>query len=1116
MKRIFLLLAVCLAGSQIHTSYAQDTIPQVQDTLQAPPASAIPDDMMNAPVPGIKTSELEKDTSRRNADSSAAGADSISIPAHDTAKAESTKDTGNAVLEQLSIDTTAKVVAETVSDSAQKYLRGVVLDPESKEPIPGVAVRWIAHKKTTQTDVDGKFMLPYYSGDSISVSSVGFSKQVIPIKEGTNDLKIILAVTSKNVVKEVVVTAMGIMRDKARLSYDMQTIGGADVNEVHDGSGNIMSDLRGKVSGLQVENTSGGAGSAVKILLRGNRSISKSNSPLVVVDGIPYSAAAYGTQSLDENGGYTGADGAMNINAADVLSISVLKGGAAAALYGGSAANGALMITTKSGLAGKLRVNYNGGFSYQLPHLLMGFQNKYGRGNGGGYSENSGFSWGAPGTTYADNVQDFFQPAASINNSISFSGGSEDLQGYASYTNNNVQGVLPGNLLQRHTLNTRIKGKIADKISADVKLTYMDQMIKNLPRIGEVGTPINAYIMPRDVSSDELNHYQDYDDYGQPVPSPWPTTNTSIYMNPEWFVNNTSVNSHRKRTTLMGSLKYDFTNWLNIQARYGMDMINDQMTQKFYDKTAVLAPYQGGQYKESMSNSVSQYADLIISGNNDFLKDFSIDYNVGATFSAGSGYSESMSANGLTIANKFYMKYASAPSVSNNYGVSGIHYEAVFATMQLGFRNYLFLDGTFRNDWDAYLPAPYSFSYPSVGLTFIISDALKLPDWVNFGKVRAAYAVVGNGGIRYIINPYFSFAPGGGHGFISRDATMAIPDLKPELSPGFEIGTDWSFFKDRLMASVSLYRTNTMNQLFRAQMAPTTGYSSRWINAGNVQNEGIEIMLSGTPYKKKDFSWTSTLNFSRNINKIIELSDELQEVNLNSSNRVGRLKLTKGGSFGDVYGEVWAKDDQGRYLVDANGLPIVESDKKIGNASPDWLMGWQNEFRYKDFSLSFLISGSIGGVFVTGTDGYLAYYGVADYTSAFRDGGLVLPGVHEDGSKNTTAINAEQFWTNVSHGRTISGEFFAYDATNFRMREIALGYTFHFKSKYIQSARLSLVGSNLFFLYRGNALLDIPGMPKRKAPIDPNMTMGAGNGQGVESGTLPVSRSFGLNLNVSF
>lgn len=836
----------------------------------------------------------------------------------------------------------------------------------------------------------------------------------------------------------------------------------------------------------------------------------------MVVDGIPYDAGAYGTQSSDENGGYTGADGAMNINAADVLSISVLKGGAAAALYGGAGSNGALIITTKSGLAGKLKINYNGGFSYQVPYFLTGFQNTYGRGNGGLYSENSGFSWGTPATTYPDNVRNFFQPALTLNNSINFSGGSDNLQGYASYTNDNVQGLLPGNLLQRHTLNARVTGNIVHKLSADVKVTYMDQMIKNIPHIGEVGTPINAYIMPRDVSQEELDHYEDFDDYGQPVPAPWPTTNTSIYMNPEWFIHNTSVNAHRERATIMGSLKYDFTDWLNLQARYGMNMTNDQMTQKFYDKTAVLAANPGGQYIESYGNNVSQYADFIISGKNKFLNDFSIDYNMGTSFSAASGYSESMSANGLTIANKFYMKYASAPSVSNSYGVSGIYYEAVFATAQIGFRDYLFLDGTFRTDWDAFLPAPHHFSYPSVGLTYIISDALDLPGWVSFGKVRAAYAVVGNGGLRYITNPYFSFAPGGGHGFISRDATMAIPDLKPELSHGFEIGTDWSFFKDRLMASVSLYRTNTLNQLFNAQMAPTTGYSSRWINAGNVQNEGIEIMLSGTPYRKNNFSWTSTLNLSRNVNRIVALSDELDEFNLNASERVGRLKLTKGGSFGDIYGEVWAQDAQGRFLVDDKGLPIIESDKKVGNASPDWLMGWQNEFRYKDFSLSFLISGSVGGIFISGTDGYMASYGVADYTTAFRDGGLVLPGVHEDGSKNTTEINAEEFWTNVSQGRTIFSQFFAYDATNFRLREIALGYTFHFKSRYIQSAKLSLVGSNLFFLYRGKALLDIPGMPDRKAPVDPNMTMGAGNAQGVESGTLPIARSFGLNLNVNF
>jgi len=1084
-----------------------------QDSLKAP-REAIPASEMPAPVPDVPPPVT--DTAKPGRLAIDQDTLSGSVGAADTVSQQTVKPApGDSSLSGLGVDTTGKVEVGSLSDTMQQQLRGIVMETDGRTPVIGALVNWVNHKTSVQTGPDGSFTLAYFPDDSLHISSAGYSDKIIPVTKGANNLKIALGLTSKNVVKEVVVTAMGIMREKKKLSYDVQTIGGSKLTEVRDGTGNIVSGLHGKVAGLQITPASGGAGSAERMVLRGNRSITGNNAPLVVIDGIPVSVLPYGTQSGDENGGYPGSDGAMNINPDDVESISVLKGGAAAALYGGSGQNGALMITTKRGLAGPLRVNYNGGISYQMPVMLMKYQNTYGRGNGGVTAPTSGFSWGAPATTYPDNVRDFFRDGATVNNSISLSGGSKTLQAYASYTNNYLQGIMPENELQRNTLDARVTGRFKDKLSADLKITYMDQVIRNKPRIGEVGTAINAYIMPRDVSPGELQHYQDFDEYGQPVPAPWPTTNTSIYMNPEWFIHNTSVNEYRKRTDVMASLKYDITSWLNVQGRYGMDMINDRNNNKYYDKTAVLSPYAGGQYIESYAQNLSQYVDVLLSGSNAFLKHFNVSYNVGASTVFGASNSESATANGLTIANKFYMAYASAPAVSSNYAQLAAM-QSVFATAQVGYKDALFLDVTFRNDWSSTLPAPYSFSYPSVGLTAVLSDLIRMPSWVTFGKVRGAYMLVGNSGLSYITRHYYSYTQGSGKGFISSDPTKAIPGLKPEISPGIEIGTDWSFFNDRLSASVSLYKTNSIHQLFNLKMAPTTGYSVQYINAGNVQNKGIELALAGQPVKTKNFSWFTTVNFSRNINKIIELTPDIKTSSQTSSARLATLTINEGGDYGEIYGQTWAKNDKGQYLIDANGLPVVEQNRKVGDVNPKFLLGWGNDFQYKQFTLSFLIDGRVGGNIVSGTDGYLAYYGLADYTRAFRDGGLVLNGVHADGTSNTTAVTAEQFWTNVAQGRTLFTQFFTYDATNFRIRELSLGYTFNFKSNIIRSAKLSLIASNLFFLYRGNAVLDIPGMPKRKIPVDPEVGMGAGNVQGIESGSLPSTRAIGLNVKLNF
>jgi TonB-linked SusC/RagA family outer membrane protein len=932
-------------------------------------------------------------------------------------------------------------------------------------------------------------------------------------------------------MSDVIVTALGIKRQTRTLTYATQQISGSEITAVKDPGGNIMNSLTGKVANLVITPAGSGPGGAAKVILRGNKSINGNNSALIVVDGVPIdntmsteasgggSANTFATQVKSISSGYSGMDGASSINPEDVESITVLKGPAAAALYGSRAANGALIVTTKSGKSGKISVNYDGGFSIDNPYFLNKFQNTYGRGNGGTLGATAGQSWGAKATTYPDNVKDFYQNGALINNSISASGGTENLRGYVSYTNNTTNGIIPKNQLNRNNLNLRLSGQLIPKLTMDVKMTYLNQTIDHLPRLGDQGINNEVYIMPRDLSTDSLNNFEKIDPVtGQPMPIYW--TNSSTFLNPYWEVNRMNVKQQRDRMALMGSLKYELTDWLNLQARYSLDKYDDLITGSYYNGTT-LNPFNspGGRYQESAIDHWERNVDLLLSGSNKLSEDFNIGYNVGASLLDIKGGNTTTLANGLSVINKFNFNFASNLAVTNVPVKKEI--QSLYGNIQFDYRHLLYLDASLRNDWSSTLPSPYSYSYPSVGLTAVISDIAKLPDWVSFGKVRVAYTNVGNDADPYRLNQRYVYSLGAGNGFISRDNTKSISDLKPEKTNSFEAGLDWKFFNNRFGIDATFYKNNTVNQLVLIGLPAASGFQTQYVNVGNIKNTGFELMLFGNFIRKEQFKWNTYVNFGLNRNEIISLKEGITQTTLSPSTNFGQLIIKPGGSYGDIYGYGWAKDPaSGKYLINSNGLPVATSsqNQKLGNFNPDYTIGWSNTFEYKKYSLSFQVDGRVGGIIVSGTDALLSYYGVSDYTTKFRDGGLILPGVHSDGTPNTTAITSEKLWTTLSNGGRSSGydEFFAFSATNFRLRELSLGYAFDVHNSLIKDIGLSLTGRNLFFLYRGKSLIDIPGIGKRTLPVDPESALGTSNYQGIESGMPPVVRSFGLNLHLNF
>jgi TonB-linked SusC/RagA family outer membrane protein len=1010
----------------------------------------------------------------------------------------------------------AKTIIGTVTNAAM-------------EPLVGTTVHTRNSNVTVVTDKDGKFKIDAGSKDILVFTNVGYATREIPVNNQTV-INVVLQDKAMQ-MSDVIVTALGIKRQTRTLAYATQQISGADITAVKDPGGNIMNSLTGKVANLVVTPAGSGPGGAAKVILRGNRSINGNNNALIVVDGVPIdntmsteasgggSANTFGTQVKSISSGYSGMDGASSINPEDVESITVLKGPAAAALYGSRAANGALIITTKSGKSGKISVNYNGGFSVDDPYFLNKFQNTYGRGNAGVFGANAAQSWGAKATTYPDNVKSFYRNGVLLNNSIDVSGGTDNLRGFVSYTNNTTDGIIPKNQLNRNNLNLRLSAQVIPKLTMDVKMTYLNQTIDHLPRLGDQGINNEAYIMPRDLSADSLKIFEKTDPItAQPIPIYW--TNSATFLNPYWEVNRMNVKQQRDRTMLMGSLKYAFTDWLSLQARYSLDKYNDLITGSYFNGTT-LNPFNtpGGLYEESNINHWERNVDLLLSGNNKLSENFNVTYNLGASLLDIKGGNTTTVANGLSVINKFNFNFASNLAVTNVPIKKEI--QSIYGNIQFDYRHLLYLDASLRNDWSSTLPSPYSYSYPSVGLTAIISDMIKLPDWVSFGKVRVAYTNVGNDADPYRLNQRYVYGLGAGNGFISRDNTKSIIDLKPEQTHSFEAGLDWKFFNNRFGIDASFYENNTINQLVLIGLPAASGFQTQYVNVGNIKNTGFELMLSGNPIRKNSFNWNTYINFGLNRNKIISLKDGITQTTLSPSTNFGQLIIKPGGSYGDIYGYGWAKDAAtGKYLINNNGLPVATSsqNQKLGNFNPDYTIGWNNTFEYKKFSLSFQIDGRVGGIIVSGTDALMSYYGVSDFTTKFRDGGLVLPGVHSDGTPNTTAITSEKLWTTLSNGGRSSGydQFFAFSATNFRLRELSLGYNFNVKNSLIKVARLSLTGRNLFFLYRGKSLIDIPGIGKRELPVDPESALGTSNFQGIESGMPPVVRSLGVNLHLNF
>ncbi len=995
-----------------------------------------------------------------------------------------------------------------------RRITGTVTD-QAGLPLPGVSVVVKGSTVGTVTSVDGTFSFTVPAdAQALQFSFVGMQTQDVLIA-GKTTFVVVMAEESIG-VDEVVVTALGIEKSKRTLTYVTQKVDMENLATVT--KGDVGEALAGKVAGVSVMT---GANGGSRIIIRGERSINGSNTPLVIMDGVP---SNFGLGNVD-----------------DIESINVLKGPSASALYGAAAANGVIIVTTKKGKKGETKVEVNSQTTFGLPYLYPEFQNEYGQGIGGVYSEAEAISsWGPKmsGQTVTNwtgeeiqlrpqpnNVKDIFRTSHSLINSLSYSTGNQNSTAYFSYTNKIGQGLLPVNSSTSHQLNMRLDTELVKNLKLDVVTTWSYGENENTPVSGDdLFSPMWQLVkMPRSIRTSDIEAASYYDETGSLKQLTW-APNVTTNISPYWSMYGREALSNGTNLNTVATLKYNFTPWLYLQFRGRMAYNYSNSEEKLYWDTQYVSSGKG-KYSKSAHKSKNLNGDVLLGFDKDLTKDFHLSANLGSEIKDSQG--ESMNAEtgnmGLILENKFYLSNGSSVSVSD--GQYHTQIQSVYGTAQIGFRNYLFMDVTARNDWSSTLPSPYSFFYPSVGLTSVLSDIFTFPEVISFAKIRGSYAEVGNGaGFAQIFQTY-SRSLNGTQGLVSLASSTKVPsNLIPEETRSWEAGAEIRVLEDRLGVDFTWYKANTYNQLVTVTSPPTSGFSNARINCGNIQNKGIEIMLNAVPVQTGDLKWDIGVNFTRNWSKVIELTETLTEYEISAPNlSIGDNWIIVGRPYGEILsrGFVRVKDvdetrpDDTRIVVDNLGMPRITSDAKtfLGNYNYMWRSGLTSSLKYKNWNLYFLIDLNYGGVRQSATEATMMMSGNSKATLYGRDG-FVYDGVkqitNEDGSFNFVAndieIDAEMYGKAIGGRATNgSGEAFNHDATNSRLREFSVGYTFPIQSQMIKNVTVSAIGRNLFYFYNGCKW------------FDPDMSYDLNqNGQGSESAFMPGTRNVGFNIKVTF
>ena len=1005
----------------------------------------------------------------------------------------------------------------------ERAVTGTVTAVDDNSTLPGVNVLVQGTTLGTITDVEGNYRITVPGDDAVLVFSfVGYTAQTIEVGNRSEiDVQLESDVAQ---LEDVVVTALGITKEKRTLTYSTQEVSTSGIEEARPV--NLTEALSGKVAGIAITTTGAGVGAPTKVVLRGNRSLQSNGSqPLYVIDGIP-----------------AGGD-ISDISPNDIASISVLKGGNAAALYGSRANNGAIIVTTKSGENTEEGVTATIGFNYQVnsPILLTKYQNAYGQGSAGVYSSRAFTSWGplmtgqivdhwsndpayleSVGGTYAltpqpDNVRDFFQIGHTQAISVGVNVKNENSNTNFNYTNTDGKGIVPQNDLNRHYLNIRNTTTLFEKLTLDAKVNYIRSNYSDVLFSGEnFDNPMRyAYILPRNLRTQDLEHYEFINDVGQ-LRQHFYVPRSNEAGNPYWTVNNVKRPRINERVLGLISLKYQITEDLFILARSGIDRGNTFEEFLRYVDTYINAD--GGSYSKTFSYGLEWNSDVLLSYQKDLTENISLGLNAGANLRQAKDESVGGTGANFNVENLFALGNTLQPRPNETYGEK--EQQSVYAFGELGFYNAIFLSGSFRNDWSSTLPAENrSYSYPSVGLTAVISDLVEFPTAISFFKLRGSWAEVGNDTAPYRLSRQANVNAG----TISLSPILPRADLRPERTTTWEAGFDARFLDDNLRVDFTYYKSNTFDQLFATNVPVASGVSSIFLNGADIQNQGVEIVLGITPVTTRNFSWDLNANFAKNVSEVVEISDDV-DVLIQGSGFLNEYRIEAGKAFGNQYSRGFERDDAGNVLIDAKGLPVITAGKTVpvANFQPDWLMGITNTFNYKDFSLRALVDMRQGGQVTVFTEAIMAGSGLLDYTAQGRDGSLVFGEdvfkgetavlVDETGAPtnnpNNIPISAEALWSRLGGRNTPVGEAFIRDASNIRLRELSFSY--HVPESTLsrlpfRSASVSLVGRNLFFFSNKTEYFD----PEAVQSVD-------NNAEGLNSFAPPTTRSYGVSVNIGF
>ena len=1008
------------------------------------------------------------------------------------------------------LDATLKAAGTNGQSSLQEVqhgknivVKGKVVD-KGGEAVIGANILVKGTSTGAVTDLDGNYTLSVSPNATLVFSYIGMKSQTVAVNN-RKQIDVTLEDEAK-AIDAVVVTALGIKRSEKALSYNVQKVDNTALTKVKEA--NFVNSLSGKVAGVNITRSSAGIGGATSVVMRGSKSIAGNNNVLYVVDGMPIGNASRGGDG-GEYGRPGSGEGISDFNSDDIESISVLTGPSAAALYGASAANGVIIINTKKGAAGSVKVNFSSNTEFLSAGVMPEFQNTYGT------ESNTYRSWGKKLETPSSfNPRDFFQGGYNTINSLNLSGGTDKNQTFVSVATTHAEGIIPNNEYYRYNFSGRNSSKfLNDKLHLDISGNYVMQGDQNMMSGGRFFNPLRPlYLFPRGDDFETVKIWERYDTDRRFNTQYWPYgTQGEDFENPYWIVNREMFTNEKHRYMFSFRAQYDILSWMNIAARTRVDNTYSTIKTKFYATTNPL--FTGDTSLENAKGSFSQgeerykqtYADLMLNINKKFDKDFVLTANIGTSFD--DHYTTSVSVGGRlkTVPNLF-----STPNVDPDVtGGGGQSYHrtrniAAFASAELGWKSMLYLTATGRTDWASQLVSngktPAIF-YPSIGLSGVISEMVKLPSFISYLKTRVSFTEVGSPISQTGITPgTITYSMSGGK--VTPISTYPYPDFNPERTRSWEAGLNARLFKGKVHLDATIYQSNTYNQTFLQNMSDASGYSGFYIQAGDIRNRGVELALGYEDNINKNISFSTNLTYTRNVNQVMELvkgyknpiDGTVFDINVLTSPKYMR----PGDSMNDIFVQgILVKGKDGRFIEEGDGYRIDRSQRiKVGSSAPDFMMGWNNTLNLYGVNVSFLISARVGGNVSSSTQAMMDGYGVSKVTADARDAGAVVI----DGQ----SYDPKRYYTTIGLNRL--GAYYLYDATNIKLQELSIGYTLPKKwfGKVISNASVSLIARNLLTIYRA-------------APYDSDMAGGTGTySAGGDNFMPPSMRSVGFSLNLGF